>query len=233
MEISIVIPIAPGDFTWQKLLASAPLENSELPIVLSVADECSAHEKALYEKAKSGLISVVSGPQGRAAQLNRGAAFSNHSYLWFLHSDSKLSPSCIDIVMEKVDEKAKGLFFFDLKFDDGSLSKMLINEVGVFLRSRCLKMPFGDQGFLIDKQTFLDLGAFDEEAAYGEDHLLVWSCHLNGIPVKAIGASIQTSARKYHDKGWLQTTGTHLKLTYRQAFPEFVKLIKKRVGASR
>jgi hypothetical protein len=88
-------------------------------------------------------------------------------------------------------------------------------------------MPFGDQGLVLARSTMAALGGFDESAPYGEDHLLVWAAHRGGVPLRATGARLLTSARKYQERGWLQTTSAHVLLTYRQAWPELLKLVRR------
>ena len=171
---------------------------------------------------------VVTGPKGRGRQLNLATKQIRGGYLWFLHSDSQLPENAIELVQNIIRERKDGLHFFDLKFVDEGEQRMAINEAGVLFRSRLLKIPFGDQGFLIKTKTFKALGSYSESTSYGEDHLLVWACHQAGVPVKPIGASIRTSARKYVSKGWLRTTLQHLYLTGRQASPELATYLRKK-----
>ena len=71
---------------------------------------------------------------------------------------------------------------------------------------------------------FFSLGGFPEDAPYGEDHLLAWRAHQQGVPLRCTGARLRTSARKYGERGWLRTTARHVYLTYRQALPEAARL---------
>ena len=87
-------------------------------------------------------------------------------------------------------------------------------------------------GFLsLEKEAFHSLGGFDESAAYGEDHLLVWKARQAGLRLKCTGADIATSARKYRERGWLKVTLQHLWLTACQATPQFYLLMKARIRA--
>ncbi|MEQ9072145.1 MAG: hypothetical protein RLO18_35800, partial [Gimesia chilikensis] len=81
------------------------------------------------------------------------------------------------------------------------------------------------------KDAFHSLGGFDESAAYGEDHLLVWKARQVGLRLKCTGADIATSARKYRERGWLKVTLLHLWLTACQAIPQFFLLMKARIRA--
>jgi hypothetical protein len=102
---------------------------------------------------------------------------------------------------------------------------MLINKWGVFFRSNFLKIPFGDQALCMNKSVFEFLGKFNEETSSGEDHLLIWKAHQNGIKLICTEEYVTTSSRKYSENGWGKTTFKHLVMTYSQAAPEFFKLI--------
>ncbi|RPJ70307.1 MAG: DUF2064 domain-containing protein, partial [Alphaproteobacteria bacterium] len=72
------------------------------------------------------------------------------------------------------------------------------------------------------------LGMFDENAKYGEDHLLVWRAHQRGIEVLPAFAELFTSARKYRNSGWVTTTSRHIFLTYKQALPQLLIYLRSR-----
>ncbi|SMF82548.1 glycosyltransferase [Pseudobacteriovorax antillogorgiicola] len=225
MKLSIVIPVAPGDRSWTSLQEHLKPDAS-CEIILATADCAGDEDRRLYAEAQKSRWRLVSSAKGRAQQLNRGARAAIGQTLWFLHGDSKLDAESLKKVFEKTQNPLDGLYFLDLKFDRDQLWQMMVNEIGVYVRSHFLKIPFGDQGFLIDRKKFLGLGGFDESAAFGEDHLFVWKCHHQGIAVKPLGANIQTSSRKYEKQGWLKTTLNHLYLTGKQAKPELLELAK-------
>jgi hypothetical protein len=89
-------------------------------------------------------------------------------------------------------------------------------------------MPFGDQGFCIRRRDWQALGGFPEAAPYGEDHLFVWKARRAGLPVRPLGLTLLTSARKYRDHGWLRTTARHFLLTYAQAWPQWLEQRRER-----
>jgi len=95
---------------------------------------------------------------------------------------------------------------------------MWINTIGAHVRSRWLRLPFGDQGLLMPRRVFEALGGFDERHRGGEDHALVWSARRLGVPLRPLRAPIFTSARKYAQLGWWGTTTMHLRLTGAQAW---------------
>jgi GT2 family glycosyltransferase len=167
---------------------------------------------------------------GRARQMNHGAKLSTKPFLWFLHADSGISVDAVLALQRALDLHPHALHYFDLAFHDDGPSLVRLNAFGARVRSRCLGLPFGDQGLCISRDTFQRLGRFDETAAYGEDHLLVWAAHRHRVRLRRVEATITTSARKYRDDGWLATTLGHGWRTWRQATPQFVRLLWNRCG---
>ena len=230
MALSVIIPVARGDGAWPDLLGdlSALGPQDEIIFVSTAAISGQVQSSPAFAALPCPCQFVVSAP-GRAKQLNAGARRARHSSVWFLHCDSRVPASSIKDLLIALNDAPELLHFFDLKFQNDGPSMVHINGVGVWIRSRMLRLPFGDQGLCTSLATFNALGGFDELTPYGEDHLFVWRAHQAGIRVRAVGARLYTSARKYRTFGWRQTTARHLHLTAKQALPEFVRLLRERI----
>lgn len=220
IEISIIIPIGPGDESWRDLLTDL----QELPfaaeIVCIATEPCSDLLDLQSAVAPTRLEWTVTAA-GRAHQMNVGARDSQGRYLWFLHADSRVTTDGIRALQRHLGQAPHALHYFNLRFADDGPWLMKLNAWGVWWRSHVCGMPFGDQGLCLERSSFESLGGFSESAPYGEDHLLVWGARRLGIRLKCTGASLTTSARKYRDRGWGRTTARHLWLTFRQAWPQF------------
>lgn len=229
LDLSIVVPVAKGDNSWPALLQQLSGLSLNIEVVIAACEDASQDEKKSYQAWPANFTcKVVYGPSGRARQLNHGFHHCSAPLIWFLHADTSLDNKALEKLGTLVHTYQDALYFFDLKFQKEKRQPMVINEWGVYIRSHILKLPFGDQGFLLSKSLLKALGGFNDQCPYGEDHLLVWRCHQQGIPVKAVGASLTTSARKYEAGGWLHTTGLHLRLTLKQALPELNKLLRSK-----
>jgi hypothetical protein len=211
---SIIIPFAPDDMAWQALLSDLTALPESTEIILVAASE-QARLQAIKLTSQRAII-VTSSPLGRSVQMNAGAKLAKNACLWFLHADSRVDATCLKEIDSFRFEK-KQLGYFGLRFSEDGPSKMGINRFGVWFRSRFLKIPFGDQGFVISKHYFEMLGAYREDLNAGEDHAFVWCARKNDVKLKAFNASIITSARKYSRLGWGKTTRQHLRDTWRQA----------------
>jgi hypothetical protein len=213
-QTSIIIPFAPDDLTWKALLSDFNNLPDTTEVILVAANKKSAQEVQDFLLATH--IQVISTAKGRAAQMNAGASAASNPCLWFLHADSRIDAQCVKAI-DSFDFSKNTLAYFGLKFSNDGPEWMGINRFGVWFRSRFLRIPFGDQGFVISKSCFEMLGAFREDLSSGEDHAFVWKARKNEVALKHLNASIQTSARKYMKYGWGKTTRLHLRETWRQA----------------
>ena len=212
-ELSIVIPAGPGDTAWQGLLPElARVRAAEIAMVFS--NEHPADPVPLTDQR---LLLAIS-PAGRARQQNAGASATTAPWLWFLHADSRLAPETLPRLYEFIARNQPQLGYFDLRFQDDGPRWTQLNALGARIRSRWFGLPFGDQGLVIPRRVFEALGGFDESVPNGEDHALVWRAKRSGISVRAVGAPLLTSARKYSQQGWWRTTTRNLRLTCQQAW---------------
>jgi len=148
---------------------------------------------------------------GRAAQMNAQALRSRKAWLLFLHADTGLPASFAAVAAQA---RPGALNYFGLRFSGGP-AQATFNARGAEWRSRIFGLPFGDQGFLIRRDDFLALGGFDEALPYAEDLDLAVRAWWRGLPLHALPARMQSSARKYGRHGWGHTTLRHVADTVR------------------
>jgi hypothetical protein len=206
---TVIIPVSNNREAWRYLVKQL----SSLPFIKEVI-VVSTEEAPLDVSSYS--VSWHKSLRGRARQMNLATLKVATPFIWFLHADTRLSK---DFNIQTQDLDFNTLYYFHLKFYEAS-PLMKINEWGLWFRSTFLKIPFGDQGFLVSHSLFQQLGCYNEAATYGEDHLFVWSARKAGAKVVNLGPTLLTSARKYQNMGWLKTTCKHLWLTARQAFSQ-------------
>lgn len=235
LKLSVIVPLAPGEDAWRRLVPdlTALMQSQSFPAERSNALGISSEVLFAGPSKPEGLPSTVrwvDAPKGRGRQMNAAAATAGGEYLWFLHADSRLPVGTFHRLLASLEEAPKALHYFDLSFGHEADRWERLNAYGAWLRSRVLYLPFGDQGFCLSRDSFTRLGGFPEDARYGEDHLLVWAALRQGVAVKPVGARLVTSPRKYRERGWLKTTLMHQYLTYKQALPEAVKLVRERLG---
>ncbi|MDE2249420.1 MAG: TIGR04283 family arsenosugar biosynthesis glycosyltransferase [Xanthomonadaceae bacterium] len=215
-SLSVIVPLAPGETEWQGLLQQLASLPAGSEVIVVRADEESWPAPAAWPM-RLRYRECHSTP-GRARQLNLGARLATGHWLWFLHADSRLRPDSLRELQRFLAEGVDALGWFRLAFRKDGPRWTVLNAAGANLRSRWLGLPFGDQGLVLPRHCFEALHGFDEQARYGEDHLLVWAARHAALPLRRIPALLETSARKYARQGWLATTLGHWRRTAAQAW---------------
>jgi hypothetical protein len=219
-RLAVIVPVGPGDAAWRGLLPQLYWLPRGAQLRLVACQEADVDHGALASSDalpddRAWQIAV----RGRARQLNAGVGATHAQFLWFLHADSRFEhPQRNAAALQRAllaDPSALG--YFDLRFLGDGPAAMPLNTLGVWLRSRWLGLPFGDQGLFLSRVGFQQLGGFDESLAAAEDHALVWAARRAGMRLRPSGAPIHTSARRYAEHGWLRTTADHLRRTWQQA----------------
>lgn len=173
-------------------------------IIIPVAPNETAHEQLLYDLKHLGTEIIVSSEGSRAKSLNAGAAKARNPFLWFLHADSRVSAENLVDLEQALARRSNALHYFDLAYEEGGLASL--NAWGANIRSCLCGLPYGDQGFCISKTLFEKSGGYPEDVLYGEDFLFVRRAKKADIRLSRIPSKLTTSARKYHQQGWLKLT---------------------------
>lgn len=109
---------------------------------------------------------LVSAPPGRGTQLAAGARRARSEWILFLHADTVLEESWVretQKFMHAVDSGARPLAaaVFRFKLDDWGMGPRAL-EALVHLRCRVLRLPYGDQGLLIPRRLYDEIGGFKD-----------------------------------------------------------------------
>lgn len=230
-DITLLIPVGAGELAWRTLLTDLkPLPARAELIFIAVESQPEDLHEAVADQSVPCHVRWLQTEPNRARQLNYGAKRASRDFLWFLHADSRINSAAVHSLDKAICQAPLALHYFDLAFQSDGPALSRVNAWGANFRSRFLHLPFGDQGLCLSRDQFWRLGAFDEHAPYGEDHLLIWKARRAGISVRPVGARIYTSARKYAQHGWLRTTLLHLWRTTRQGLPQLAQTIRSRVS---
>ncbi len=116
---------------------------------------------AIAEAAGAGVL-ITS--RGRGEQLTAGGAAAKHDWLLFLHADTVLEAGWHEEVAALIDAVRAGArpataaaFQYALN-DDGLIPRLM--ERGVRLRCALFRLPYGDQGLLIPRALYDELGGY-------------------------------------------------------------------------
>jgi rSAM/selenodomain-associated transferase 2 len=161
--ISVVIPTYNAETTLGPTLAAlVPAVVDGLVQEAILVDGGSTDETCVIADAAGTRL--VRTKLGRGTQLEAGAGAARGDWLLFLHADTVLEPgwaeeaeAFIERVMTGRRASAAAAFRFALD-DDGLMPRLL--ESLVALRCFLFALPYGDQGLLISRKLYRELGGF-------------------------------------------------------------------------
>jgi rSAM/selenodomain-associated transferase 2 len=143
--------------------------------------------------------------RGRGPQLAAGAEVARHRWLLFLHADTVLEEGWyreVATYMAQADRsnarERAAVFRFGL--DDTGWRPRLV-EAGVSLRSHFFSMPYGDQGLLISRNLYDEVGGYRDLPLF-EDVDIVR--RLGRRRLRMLKSRAVTSAARYQETGYLR-----------------------------
>lgn len=201
-RLSIVIPTlnAAGGLR-QSLPPLAEFGTVGLVREVILADGGSSDETGEIAEAAGCVLLAVE--KGRGAQLAAGAGAARGEWLLFLHADTSLRPGWDAAVRGFIDDpaNARRAGYFRFALDDSRFAARRI-EWFVDLRCRALGLPYGDQGLLIARDFYNQLGGFRPIALMEDVDL---ARRIGRRRLVMLGATATTSAARYRRGGfWLR-----------------------------
>ncbi len=197
--LSIVIPTLNAAHDLRQTLDSFAAVSDDLPCEVIVADGGSVDDTRLIA-AECGTIFLET-RRGRGWQLGEGAKAAAGDWLLFLHADTvprggwALAVSAF--MADPSHRRRAGYFRFAL--DDTAAGARWLEHV-VAYRSSFMGLPYGDQGLLIGREFYEDLGGFRPMPLMEDVEL---ARRIGRRRLAALDAVAVTSAERYRREGYL------------------------------
>ena len=197
LNISIIIPTLNEEDNIALLAENIAGSDIEVIIV-----DGGSHDRTV-ELAEKNNFPILSSTQGRAAQLNLGAAEAKGDILIFLHADTRLPENYKEEVAKILGQRENIAGAFRLSIENPTPAMRFIAACAN-LRSSLFQLPYGDQAIFVHKKSFIRLNKFPELPIM-EDYLFIKEAKKYG----RIGLSkkcVKTSARRWSKLGTVRTT---------------------------
>jgi rSAM/selenodomain-associated transferase 2 len=192
-DIDVVIPTLNAARSLARTLESLRGEQ------ITVCDGGSRDDTTTIAR-QAGAIVMVSEP-GRGRQLADGAMAGSAPWLLFLHADTTLSKGWSTAARQfmalPADAPKAGYFRLRLASADRRARRL---ERLVAWRCRTFGLPYGDQGLLIERAFYRQLGGFRALPLMEDVDLVRRVGRQNLVP---LDADAVTSAERYEHDGWL------------------------------
>lgn len=200
--ISAVIPTLNSETTLPATLAAlVPAAIDGLIGDVVIADGGSSDgTRKIADACGAEFLSCA---RGRGSQLAAGARAARGRWLLFLHADTVLDGKWIECAADfmrdadSAGSPAAAAFRFKLE-DQGVRPRILESLVG--FRCRAFGLPYGDQGLLISRKLYNEIGGF-KNLPVMEDVDLVR--RLGRRRIKMLSAPAVTSAERYKRDGYV------------------------------
>jgi rSAM/selenodomain-associated transferase 2 len=198
--LSIIIPALDAAASLPATLA-ALAEGRARSLVREVLVIDGGSRDATPRLAEAGGARVVESARGRGNQLVAGAAAARGEWLLFIHADTRLGPGWADAVDAFIarPENARRAGYLRYRLDDAAAAARRL-EALVAWRCRLLALPYGDQGLLIARRLYDELGGF-RPLPLMED--VEFARRIGRRRLVPIAADAVTSAARYRRGGYV------------------------------
>jgi len=138
-------------------------------------------------------------PRSRGVQLRQGASVARGEWLLFLHADSGLDAEAARVADAYRSQSLNRLAMFQIRFDTPNL---FLRFSAWWTRFDSVFTRFGDQGILIRREYYDELGGFKPWPLF-EDVDLVRRARRHR-PIDVLPAAVTTSARRFQRRGYFR-----------------------------
>ncbi|MCA9497991.1 MAG: TIGR04283 family arsenosugar biosynthesis glycosyltransferase [Nitrospira sp.] len=204
MGIAVIIPVLNEQKALTALLpVLIPLGFEEIIVVDGGSRDGTVDvARNMLKSASDSPYRIISGPCGRASQMNAGAALAQSDILVFLHADTQLPHNARQVVADVMDDLQCVGGRFDVRFPRDTGYAWMVSRL-MNLRSRWSGISTGDQTMFVRRSVFEELGGF-ANIPLMED--IEFSRRLKRVgTIALLRAKVITSFRRWEQHGPLRT----------------------------
>jgi rSAM/selenodomain-associated transferase 2 len=197
--LSVIIPTLNAGAHLAQTIRSLRAGLADLPLEVIVADGGSIDDTAIIA-AREGAIFLET-PRGRGWQMAAAAPEAAGEWLLFLHADTRLEEGWARTVRAFINEPKNEprAAYFRFRLADRARAARVI-EAFVACRCRVFGLPYGDQGLLISRRLYTDIGGY-KPMPLMEDVDIV--NRIGRRNLKRLNARALTSSERFRRDGYL------------------------------
>lgn len=194
LPVSVVIPALNASSLIEEAIASVGKAAAEVVVANGGSSDGTS------ELASAAGATVVAATRGRGPQLAAGAARATQPWLLFLHADTQLADGWAEEAGAFIaaPESQKEAAVFRLVLDDRHPSARRIERLAAW-RARAFGLPYGDQGLLVSRSLYDEIGGFKLMPLMEDVDIVrrIGKRRLHFFESPAV-----TSAERYRRNGW-------------------------------
>lgn len=214
--LSVIIPVLNEAVGLPALLAVLAEQAAQCQDTVEVIFVDGGSSDASTALIAASAFRLISGPRGRAKQMNLGASQAAGSYLLFLHADTQLPERAFDRVINTLERGLWGRFDVRIRGD-----AQMFKVIAWFMnwRSRISGIATGDQGIFVRETAFIEVGGFPDQPLM-EDIALSSALREREAPI-CLRNKVETSGRRWQERGIWRTILLmwHLRYLYWRGVP--------------
>lgn len=203
-EISVIIPTLNAERVLPACLESL-IEGLGAGLIRELIVTDGGSTDATLPIAESAGATIVAGPASRGGQLRRGVKAAKGNWLLVLHADTVLGAGWAQQVQAHLENADGSAAWFRLAYSGGGVAARWVAG-WANLRSSLFGLPYGDQGLLVSRQMYQQVGSYPDQPLM-EDVAIVRALggQLTGLSVTAT-----TGAERYQRAGWFRCGARNL-----------------------
>ena len=201
--LSIIIPTLNAAASLETTLKSLKASRTTGDLISQTIISDGGSTDDTRDIAAQNGATVINSPRGRGGQLAKGATVATTPWLLFLHADTQLSAGWQIVINRFISESEingkKSAAVFKFALDDPNPAARRLERI-VEKRCRWFGLPYGDQGLLISREHYDQIGGYQEMSLFEDVDIIrrIGRQNIEHLETAAI-----TSAARYQKNGYI------------------------------
>ena len=211
--LSILIPTRNEAERLPPLLQALASQAAERPEGVEILVVDGGSTDGTLVAAKEAHVRVLASAPGRGVQLAAGGQAARGRWLWTLHADTRVEPGALQAVLDYCRRAPRPWACCHARFDEDSFFMRFIDCMADG-RARLLRRPYGDQGLLVSRGLYEQVGGY-EALPLMEDLQLSAACARRTGGPGRVETTLLVDGRRFRHHGWMGTVIRDLLTVFR------------------